>query len=218
MMTAWIRISNSPPSRSPLPSPREAVGRGQGWGVPQQTRCHRSKLIDPPPPTPPRHAQRRGEGGEITVHTSAISRLDAPELCWKFPCPPTRGRREYRVHAAPAVSCAKRAQEHAHEHTGSAETLRHSLRNGFTAYIALSPEYRAFLPPSPREYGFVRPVGLAKPPRDLTPTAEASGPHDFAVRESTVRLRALGIAHGKPPCNPLAHGRCRVHRNPSQRS
>jgi hypothetical protein len=26
-----------------------------------------------------------------------------------------------------------------HEHTGSAEALRHSLRNGFTAYIALSP-------------------------------------------------------------------------------
>ena len=32
--------------------------------------------------------------------------------------------------------------------------------------------------------------GLTKPPRDLTPTAEASGPHDFAVRESTVRQRA----------------------------
>ena len=28
--------------------------------------------------------------------------------------------------------------------------IRHSLRNGFTAYIALTPEYRAFLPPSPR--------------------------------------------------------------------
>ena len=31
----------------------------------------------------------------------------------------------------------------------AAEAIRHSLRNGFTAYIALSPEYRAFLPPSP---------------------------------------------------------------------
>jgi hypothetical protein len=27
----------------------------------------------------------------------------------------------------------------AHEHTGSAETLRPSLRNGFTAYFVLSP-------------------------------------------------------------------------------
>jgi hypothetical protein len=31
------------------------------------------------------------------------------------------------------------SKEHAHEHTGSAEAVRPSLRNGFTAYIALSP-------------------------------------------------------------------------------
>jgi hypothetical protein len=30
-------------------------------------------------------------------------------------------------------------KENAHEHTGSAEAIRHSLRNGFTAYAALSP-------------------------------------------------------------------------------
>jgi hypothetical protein len=85
-----------------------------------------------------------------------------------------------------AQNCAKNA----HEHTGSAEALRHSLRNGLTAYTC-SPENRALLSPSSREYGFVRPVGLAKPPRALTPTAEASGPHDFAVRSSTVRQRAV---------------------------
>src|ERR1700682_3742618 len=50
-----------------------------------------------------------------------------------------RGRRERRAHAAPAVSCAKCTKRNAHEHTGSAEALRHSLRNGFTAYGALSP-------------------------------------------------------------------------------
>ncbi|MEH2570545.1 hypothetical protein V1289_010172 [Bradyrhizobium sp. AZCC 2289] len=50
-----------------------------------------------------------------------------------------RGRREDRVRAAPAVSCAKCTKENAHEHTGSAETLRPSPRNGFTAYSALSP-------------------------------------------------------------------------------
>jgi hypothetical protein len=32
----------------------------------------------------------------------------------------------------------KHAQKHAHEHTGSAEAIRPSLRNGFTAYSALS--------------------------------------------------------------------------------
>ena len=50
-----------------------------------------------------------------------------------------RGRREDRVRAAPAVSRANAHQESAHEHTGSAEALRPSLRNGFTAYFALSP-------------------------------------------------------------------------------
>ena len=29
-------------------------------------------------------------------------------------------------------------KKNAHEHTGSAEAIRHSLRNGFTAYSALS--------------------------------------------------------------------------------
>jgi hypothetical protein len=43
------------------------------------------------------------------------------------------------MRAAPAVPCAKGRKENAHEHTGSAEAIRHSLRNGFTAYIALSP-------------------------------------------------------------------------------
>jgi hypothetical protein len=33
----------------------------------------------------------------------------------------------------------KMHKANAHEHTGSAETLRPSLRNGFTAYFELSP-------------------------------------------------------------------------------
>src|SRR5262245_62000469 len=37
----------------------------------------------------------------------------------------------------------------AHEHTGSAEASRPSLRNGFTAYLVLFPERTALLPPSP---------------------------------------------------------------------
>ena len=32
----------------------------------------------------------------------------------------------------------KMGRENAHEHTGSAEAIRHSLRNGFTAYAVLS--------------------------------------------------------------------------------
>ena len=51
----------------------------------------------------------------------------------------SRGRRECRVRAAPAVSCAKKLHIGAHEHTGQRRTLRHPLRNGFTAYFVLSP-------------------------------------------------------------------------------
>jgi hypothetical protein len=71
-------------------------------------------------------------------YTFAISRRDAPELCPKI-FAPIRGRGECRMRAAPAVSRAKSVEISAHEHTGSAEDIRHSLRNGFTAYNALSP-------------------------------------------------------------------------------
>jgi hypothetical protein len=53
--------------------------------VPQQTRCQRSKLIDPPPPTPPHHAQVRVEGGGITVHDFAISPHVLREVFVYFP-------------------------------------------------------------------------------------------------------------------------------------
>src|SRR5450756_2025335 len=69
-----------------------------------------------------------------------------------------RGRREDRVRAAPAVSCAKCTKGNAHEHTGSAEAVRPSLRNGFTAYNALSPVT-----------GFLATVASRIFPRDLMP-------------------------------------------------
>jgi hypothetical protein len=50
----------------------------------------------------------------------------------------SQGSREDRVRAAPAVSRAKTENKGAHEHTGSAEAVRPSLRNGFTAYFVLS--------------------------------------------------------------------------------
>src|SRR5882672_10543496 len=72
-------------------------------------------------------------------HTFAFSRHVAPEVYTYVRPLENRGRREDRVRAAPAVSCAERTKRNAHEHTGSAETLRPSLRSGFTAYFALSP-------------------------------------------------------------------------------
>ena len=60
---------------------------------------------------------------QSTNTTSRSRGLICPRLAIEFPCPPVGGCRECRAHAAPAVSCA--------------------MRNGFTAYIALSPAGRA---------------------------------------------------------------------------
>src|SRR6185295_16888230 len=68
----------------------------------------------------------------------SFSRPIAPEVCLVL-VSHRRGSRECRVHAAPAVSCAIVRKRNAHEHTGTDGTLRHSLRNGFTAYAVLSP-------------------------------------------------------------------------------
>src|ERR1044072_1988412 len=76
----------------------------------------------------------------------------------------TRGRRECRVLAAPAVSCAKSAKECAHEHTGTAGALRHSLRHGLTAYAVPSPEPNSSGLRRCRLDGSTDPVGSIAPP------------------------------------------------------
>ena len=77
--------------------------------------------------------------------------------------------------------CNVHSKKNAHEHTGSAETLRPSLRNGFTAYIVLSPVTGFFVTVA---YGIVF--------RKLDTSIGVSGPHDFAVRFSFARPRATG--------------------------
>jgi hypothetical protein len=74
-----------------------------------------------------------------TAHSFAISPLVLREGWHARFALDKRGRREDRVRAAPAVSRAKTDKKAAHEHTGSAEAVRPSLRNGFTAYSVLSP-------------------------------------------------------------------------------
>src|SRR3954466_2795141 len=112
-------------------------------------------------------------------HGFTISRHGSPEVCVLFSHPPNRGRREDRMRAAPAVSCAIRTRNCAHEHTGPAENTRPSLRNGFTAYVVVVLVRRALLPPS-----YLRSRLL----KNLTP-ASGAGPHDFAVRLRHARLR-----------------------------
>jgi hypothetical protein len=108
-----------------------------------------------------------------------------------------RGRRECRVHAVPAVSCAMESGC-AHEHTGSAEA------SGIPCVMALR-----LMPCSPRRRirlvtvvggccGCSTRSGQSKPP----PTwhqQRVSEPHGFAVRSNVVRLARQTIAHGDQP-------------------
>src|SRR5215216_2052643 len=52
----------------------------------------------------------------------------------------------------------------AHEHTGTAGALRHPLRNGLTAYAALSLETNSFCLHRCRLDGAIDPVGPNSPP------------------------------------------------------
>jgi len=134
----------------------------------------------------------------------------------------TGGSREYRMRAAPAVSCAKLCERK--------RTRAYRFSGGTPAFPAqwLYGLLRAL----PGESGFVvsvvckqlahpRPVGPTCLFADLTPTAEASGPHDFTVRFGTARPHVPRIAHEPQKARPAIPSRARrrrVHRFPSQRS
>ena len=125
----------------------------------------------------------------MTVDIDSHSR-DAlrPRFASSFGPPEPRGRREDRVRAAPAVSRANAHSKNAHEHTGSAETLRPSPRNGFTAYFALSPVNGSFATVAAQDMSLPQ----------LDASTAASGPHDFAVHVMCIRR-----AHTSRPPRPV---------------
>ena len=77
-----------------------------------------------------------------------------------------------RARGMPDARCTrglvcKLCKECAHEHTGSAEAIRHSLRNGFTAYSALSPATNSSCHRRRRIGGLVEPGWARKDLRRL---------------------------------------------------
>src|SRR5260370_21172909 len=113
------------------------------------------------------------------------------------------------MRAAPAVSCAKIVQRNAHEHTGSAEAIRHSLRNGFTAYGALSPATNSSCHRHRRIGGFSRP-GWADP--NLRRFATSNGcqnPTFLPYAATRLRQKAWpGFGAVRPArCRPLTENR-----------
>ena len=125
----------------------------------------------------------------IVSHTTSPSRRDAPESIHLFPPKEGVGNAGCPLHPQPRVHLV--VVERTRVTTSTPESPDVPARNGLTAYNALSPEYRAFLPPSPSGYGTSAPGRADMPPKDLTPTTEASGPHDFAVRCNIARQLAV---------------------------
>jgi len=77
----------------------------------------------------------------------------------------SRGRRECRVSADTRGLVCNVHEKCAHEHTGTARTARHSLRDGFTAYTVLSLETNSFCLHRRRIEGLVETrLDFAKPP------------------------------------------------------
>ena len=90
----------------------------------------------------------------------------------------TRGSRECRAFGSPAASCAKVKSTRVSRHR-FAETIRHSLRGGFTTYSALSPAIGRFCHRHRRN---------AKHWRRLHASVEALRPRGFVVRGRRIRL------------------------------
>src|SRR5437016_13028911 len=104
------------------------------------------------------------------------------------------------MRAAPAISCAMVEVVGTRAYR-AAENIRHSLRNGFTAYNVISPENGSFASVTPeRTYS-----------QELDASTAASGPHVFAVRSRTVRFR-----HYQRPPPPVPRSRTIMTR-PSER-
>src|SRR5437764_10495057 len=101
-----------------------------------------------------------------------------------------RGRRECRVRAAPAVSCAKSCTVGAHEHTGQ---RKHS---DIPCAMALRLISR-----SPRWSGLVVTV-TCELLHKLSASVAAPGPHDFAVRFGVFVRRDHSHLTPKRPSHP----------------
>jgi hypothetical protein len=94
-----------------------------------------------------------------------------------------RGRRESRVRAAPAVSCANCASKNAHEHTGPAEASDFPCAAVYGLYV-ISPAIRICLSPSSALAG-----------ANLTPTLRRQ---DHTISPSAFR-RPRQECHQRPP-------------------
>src|ERR1700704_1637284 len=121
----------------------------------------------------------------------------AARFCPRFAC---RCPSKMREQGMPDARCTrglacKTGSENAHEHTGSAEAIRHSLRNGFTAYNALSLATNSSCHHRLRIDGRAEPGRACKTSADLTPATDARTTRLHRTQPASFVCVPL-IAHG----------------------
>ena len=137
-------------------------------------------------------------------YTLAISRQVCPSVTCNFPPSPVRGRRECRAPDAPAAArgVVVNTRVSHHGHTGN---TRHSPRNGFTAYFALSPVT-----------GLSCHCRQRNRFRQLDASVGVSGPHDFAVRLKRHSSKAPSASTASRPTSVTIAKRPSVGTGPNQ--
>jgi hypothetical protein len=132
----------------------------------------------------------------MTVDTVLPSRgTIRPRFSISFRDPPiqrAQGMPDARCTRGLMRKCAQEVRARAYR---AAENIRHSLRNGFTAYFELSPVTGSFATVACAHSSHWTPCDIAK----LDASTGASGPHDFTVRSHAVRFR-----HCQRPPRPVS--------------
>ena len=116
-----------------------------------------------------------------------------------------------RAQGRPSARCTRGlvcngTKKGAHEHTGPAESIRPSLRNGLTAYGALSPETNSFCLRHRRIDGLANPVGLRENLRRFD-TSHGCQNHTLLPYATTPLVLRGSIAHC-PKTNPETALQC----------
>jgi hypothetical protein len=118
------------------------------------------------------------------------------------------------MHPQPRVQMLSEAHERSHHgHTGFKPGIPRAMVLRLTS---CSPRRSGSFVTVVSGYGFVRARSGRLASVKLDAGVEASEPHDFTVRFSAVRLRAVRSLTGSTPAlrSPRARGHCRVHRIP----
>jgi hypothetical protein len=114
------------------------------------------------------------------------------------------------LHPRSRVQCGR---ECAHEHTGTAEARRHSLRNGLTAYAELSLETNSFCLHRCRlDGGSIRLDQIRHRQLDISHGCQNHTVLPYA--SAPYVLRDVNRSRVASPCVYLPRQRCRVHHIP----